>query len=169
MVRAGERGRGASEDARNGAMGLLPGAWTTAAARRRTGCLEAPPVNQSRLALFATLRKNCEPFEFFWPVLAIESVPFLFDVRSMFSSLMLPPPERRSVSPVLRFLKVPSGGPPVPERFDLGSFEFGPVTLHYITLHYITLHFVTLYYWGPSSSGLRRGRGGSGAGTPAVR
>ena len=117
------RGRDATR--RDAARAVLGDARATRVLRR-TGCLDSPPVNQSRLALFATLRKNCEPFVFLSPVLAIDKVPFLFDVRSMFSSLMLPPPKRFSVSPVLRFLKLPSGGPPVPERFDLGSFEYGP-------------------------------------------
>ena len=71
------------------------------------------------------MMKNCEPPELGCPVLAMESVPGLLLVRSMFSSLMLPPPERVSVAPVARFLKVPSGGPPVPARREVGSFAYG--------------------------------------------
>ena len=44
---------------------------------------------------------------------------------SMFSSLMLPPPKRFSVAPVATFVNVPSGGPPVPDRCDLGSLLYG--------------------------------------------
>ena len=69
--------------------------------------------------------KNCDPPELGWPVFAIESVPGLLLVRSMFSSLMLPPFERVSVAPVTRFLNVPSGGPPVPARREVGSFAWG--------------------------------------------
>ena len=98
-------------------------AWSTTFPK--TGCFDSPPVNQSRFLLLATLRKNWLPPLFFAPVLAMDSVPGAFDVRSMFSSLMLPPLKRRSVSPVARFLKVPSFGPPVPARFERGSFESG--------------------------------------------
>mmetsp|Transcript_4246 Transcript_4246/g.13303 ORF Transcript_4246/g.13303 Transcript_4246/m.13303 type:complete len:200 (+) Transcript_4246:298-897(+) len=92
----------------------------------KTGCFEDPPENQSRLALCATLRKNCEPPEFFWPVLAIESVPGMFEVLSVCSSLMLPPLNRFSCPPVFKLTnEVPSAGPPVPDRFDFGSFECG--------------------------------------------
>ena len=42
-----------------------------------------------------------------------------------FSSSMLPPLERFSVAPLPRFLKVPSGGPPVPARELLGSLACG--------------------------------------------
>merc|ERR1739845_204993 len=90
-----------------------------------TGCFDAPGENQSRLLLFATLTKNWEPPEFGLPVLAIDSVPLAFVSLEMFSSLMFPPLERRSVAPVLRFLKVPSFGPPVPALADLGSLALG--------------------------------------------
>lgn len=63
------------------------------------------------------------------PVLAIESVPGSLLCFAVCSSLMFPPFERVSVPPVTRFLKVPSGGPPVPERVDLGSFEKGQPNL----------------------------------------
>merc|ERR1712087_974785 len=85
----------------------------------KTGCLDWPGLNQSKLLLFATFMKNCEPPEFGWPVLAIDSVPGAFESLEMFSSLMLPPLDRRSSLPVLRFLNVPSFGPPVPDLFDL--------------------------------------------------
>ena len=99
-------------------------AWSTTFPK--TGCFDSPPVNQSRFLLLATLRKNWLPPLFFAPVLAMDSVPGAFDVRSMFSSLMLPPLNRFSVSPVAKFLKVvPSLGPPVPERCELGSLEKG--------------------------------------------
>merc|ERR1719487_322568 len=91
----------------------------------KTGCFDCPGENQSRLALLATLMKNCEPPEFGRPVLAIDRVPGAFVSLEMFSSLMLPPFERRSVPPVFRFLNVPSGGPPVPARRDCGSFALG--------------------------------------------
>merc|ERR1740138_2007214 len=90
-----------------------------------TGCLDWPGENQSKFALLATLRKNCEPPEFGRPVLAIDNVPGALVSLEIFSSLILPPLERRSVPPVLRFLKVPSGGPPVPDLLDLGSFALG--------------------------------------------
>mmetsp|Transcript_34085 Transcript_34085/g.55654 ORF Transcript_34085/g.55654 Transcript_34085/m.55654 type:complete len:208 (-) Transcript_34085:200-823(-) len=87
-----------------------------------TGCLEGPGENQSRLALLATLMKNCEPPELGLPVLAIESVKGALVSREMFSSSMFPPFFRVSVAPVFRFLKVPSAGPPVPARGLFGSF-----------------------------------------------
>merc|ERR1712228_958068 len=91
----------------------------------KTGCFDAPGLNQSRLRLSATFMKNCEPPEFGCPVLAIDSVPGWLLSLEMFSSLMLPPPKRFSVAPVLRFLNVPSSGPPVPARLLLGSFAWG--------------------------------------------
>merc|ERR550532_90524 len=91
----------------------------------KTGCLDCPGENQSRLELLATLMKNCEPPEFGRPVFAIESVPGALVSLDMFSSLMLPPFERRSVFPVFKFLNVPSSGPPVPARLDFGSLAFG--------------------------------------------
>mmetsp|Transcript_34969 Transcript_34969/g.58583 ORF Transcript_34969/g.58583 Transcript_34969/m.58583 type:complete len:215 (-) Transcript_34969:200-844(-) len=87
-----------------------------------TGCLEGPGENQSRLALLATLMKNCEPPELGLPVLAIERVKGALVSREMFSSSMFPPFFRVSVAPVFRFLKVPSAGPPVPARGLFGSF-----------------------------------------------
>jgi hypothetical protein len=67
------------------------------------------------------LRKNWEPPEFGEPVLAMESVPGALVSLEMFSSLMLPPFERLSLPPVFRFVKVPSGGPPVPALRDFGT------------------------------------------------
>merc|ERR1719424_2222180 len=90
-----------------------------------TGCLDAPGENQSKLELLATLMKNCEPPVLADPVLAMDRVPGALVSLEMFSSWMLPPLDRRSVAPVLRFLNVPSGGPPVPARLDFGSFAFG--------------------------------------------
>merc|ERR1712217_365197 len=87
----------------------------------KTGCLDGPGENQSKLALSATLMKNCEPPLFGDPVLAIDSVPGALVSLEMFSSLMLPPLERLSVPPVFKFLKVPSGGLPVPALLDIGS------------------------------------------------
>lgn len=81
----------------------------------------AAPV--PRKSLCTTFMKNCEPPELGWPVLAMERVPGLLEILAAYSSLMLPPFERVSVAPVFRFLKVPSGGPPVPLRCDLGSLE----------------------------------------------
>jgi hypothetical protein len=75
--------------------------------------------------LSPTFKKNCEPPELGRPVLAIESVPGLFESLEIFSSWMLPPLVRDSISPVARFLNVPSGGPPVPEREDFGSLLWG--------------------------------------------
>eukprot|EP00308_Calcidiscus_leptoporus_P026785 CAMPEP_0119352148 /NCGR_PEP_ID=MMETSP1334-20130426/1467_1 /TAXON_ID=127549 /ORGANISM="Calcidiscus leptoporus, Strain RCC1130" /LENGTH=123 /DNA_ID=CAMNT_0007365127 /DNA_START=456 /DNA_END=827 /DNA_ORIENTATION=+ len=89
----------------------------------KTGCFDWPGENQSRKELSATFKKNCEPPELGRPVFAIESVPGLFESFEMFSSWMLPPPDRVSSAPVTRFLNVPSGGPPVPERCDFGSRE----------------------------------------------
>merc|ERR1719409_787336 len=91
----------------------------------KTGCFDAPGENQSRFLLSATLRKNCEPPEFGRPVLAMDNVPGALLSLEIFSSLMLPPLERRSVPPVFRFLKVPSGGPPVPALLDFGSLALG--------------------------------------------
>ena len=92
-----------------------------------TGCLEGPGENQSRLALLATLMKNCEPPELGLPVLAIESVKGALVSREMFSSSMFPPFFRVSVAPVFRFLKVPSAGPPVPDDVgDGGTVLEGP-------------------------------------------
>merc|ERR1719203_797732 len=90
----------------------------------KTGCFDGPGENQSRLALLATLMKNWEPPELGRPVLAIDSVPGTLLSLEMFSSWMLPPLVRVSVSPVLRFLKVPSGGPPVPARGLFGSLAW---------------------------------------------
>merc|ERR1719443_457040 len=98
-------------------------AWSTALPK--TGRFDSPGENQSRKSLCTTFMKNCEPPELGWPVLAIESVPGSLENLAAYSSLMLPPPERVSVPPVLRFLKVPSGGPPVPARRDFGSLEYG--------------------------------------------
>merc|ERR1712232_970033 len=91
----------------------------------KTGCFDWPGENQSRFLLSATFMKNWEPPEFGDPVFAIESVPGAFESLEMFSSLMLPPFERRSVPPVFKFLKVPSGGPPVPALEDFGSLACG--------------------------------------------
>merc|ERR1719313_3139493 len=91
----------------------------------KTGCFDCPGLNQSRFLLSATLRKNWEPPEFGWPVLAIDKVPGALLSFEMFSSLILPPLERVSVPPVARFLKVPSGGPPVPALLEFGSLAFG--------------------------------------------
>ena len=94
------------------------------------GCLLGPLLNQSRLRLLLTFRKNCEPPESCWPVLAIESVPGALVMVSfeIFSSLMLPPPNRFSVTPVAIFLNVPSGGPPVPALRELGPWHMGSQT-----------------------------------------
>ena len=89
----------------------------------KTGCFDSPGENQSRKSLCTVFMKNCEPPELGCPVFAIESVPGSLEIFAAYSSLMLPPLERVSVAPVFRFLKVPSGGPPVPERPDLGSLE----------------------------------------------
>merc|ERR1719343_218602 len=91
----------------------------------KTGCFDAPGENQSRFLLLATLMKNCEPPVFGEPVLAMDRVPGVLLSLEMFSSLMFPPLKRRSFPPVFRFSKVPSGGPPVPARLDLGSFACG--------------------------------------------
>merc|ERR1719352_1005846 len=91
----------------------------------KTGCLDSPGENQSRKSLCTVFMKNWLPPELGEPVLAIESEPGSLENLAANSSLMFPPPERVSVFPVLRFLKVPSGGPPVPARLDLGSFEYG--------------------------------------------
>ena len=77
----------------------------------------------------ALFMKNCEPPELGEPVLAIERVPGSLLSLAANSSLMLPPLLRVQVSPVFRFLYVPSGGPPVPARDDLGSFESGQPNL----------------------------------------
>ena len=69
--------------------------------------------------------KNCEPPVFFEPVFAMLSVPGAFVSREMFSSRMLPPLKRFSVSPVARFLNVPSEGPPVPAAWLFGSLAYG--------------------------------------------
>merc|ERR1740138_1708770 len=90
-----------------------------------TGCLDWPGENQSKFALSFTLMKNWEPPEFGLPVLAIDNVPGALVSLEMSSSLMLPPLERVSFSPVFKFMKVPSGGPPVPALRDLGSLAFG--------------------------------------------
>merc|ERR1740139_690125 len=90
-----------------------------------TGCFEDPGENQSRFLLLATFMKNCEPPELGLPVLAMDRVPGALVSREMFSSLILPPFERRSMPPVFRFLKEPSFGPPVPELRDFGSLAFG--------------------------------------------
>ena len=58
-------------------------------------------------------------------MLAIDSVPALFESLEIFSSLMQPRLKRFSVAPEARFLKVPSGGPPVPARREVGSFAYG--------------------------------------------
>ena len=47
--------------------------------------------NQSRKSLCTVFMKNCEPPELGCPVLAIESVPGLFESLAVYSSLMLPP------------------------------------------------------------------------------
>jgi len=91
----------------------------------KTGCLDCPGENQSRFALSATFMKNCDPPVFGEPVLAMDSVPGLLESREMFSSLMLPPLNRRSFPPVFKFVKLPSGGPPVPARLDCGSLAWG--------------------------------------------
>merc|ERR1719399_2531320 len=87
----------------------------------KTGCLDSPGENQSRKSLCTVFMKNCEPPEFGWPVLAMESVPGSLENLAANSSLMLPPLERVSVPCVFRFLNEPSGGPPVPARLDFGS------------------------------------------------
>merc|ERR1719272_2251614 len=89
-----------------------------------TGCLDAPGENQSKLALLATLMKNCEPPLLGRPVFAMDRVPDALVSLEIFSSWMLPPFERLSVLPVFKFLKVPSGGPPVPAPGALGSLAF---------------------------------------------
>merc|ERR1711972_1193930 len=66
----------------------------------KTGCFDSPGENQSRFRLSATLMKNCEPPVLGEPVLAIDNVPGALVSFEMFSSLMLPPFERRSVEPV---------------------------------------------------------------------
>ena len=48
------------------------------------------------------MRKNCEPPELAWPVLAIERVPGALLSFEMFSSSMLPPFMRFSVAPCSR-------------------------------------------------------------------
>jgi hypothetical protein len=58
-------------------------------------------------------------------VFAIDSVPGLFEVLSINSSGMFPPPSRLTVSPVGVSKLDPPGGPPVPARLDLGSAECG--------------------------------------------
>ena len=79
-----------------------------------TGCCEGDRSSRqwSRKSLCTVLTKNCEPPELGCPVFAIESVPGSLENLAAYSSLMLPPPERVSVPPVLRFLNEPSGGPP---------------------------------------------------------
>merc|ERR1719277_670623 len=62
----------------------------------KTGCLDCPGENQSRFLLSATFMKNCDPPEFGRPVLAMDSVPGWLESLEIFSSLMLPPLERRS-------------------------------------------------------------------------
>jgi hypothetical protein len=76
--------------------------------------------------LFATLMKNCEPPEFGRPVLAIERVPGVLEVRSMFSSLMLPPASREYFAPEVgcAYVVLP-GGPPVPGCPEAPGREFG--------------------------------------------
>ena len=92
------------------------------------GCQRRASLTRTRDWELATrfvfaLETTCEPPELGRPVLAIERVMGTFESFEMFSSWMLPPLVRVSVDPVLRLVKVPSGGPPVPERVDLGSLE----------------------------------------------
>ena len=82
--------------------------------------------------MLATLMKNCEPPVFFEPVFAMLSVPGAFVSREMFSSRMLPPLKRFSVSPVARFLNVPSEGPPVPAAWLFGSLAYGLSRANYM-------------------------------------
>merc|ERR1712032_148466 len=90
-----------------------------------TGCFDGPGENQSRFLLSATFKKNWEPPVFGEPQFAMESVPGALVSLEMFSSLMLPPLNLCSVPPVARFLKLPSGGPPVPHLGFLGSLACG--------------------------------------------
>ena len=59
-------------------------------------------------------------------------MPGAFVSREMFSSRMLPPLKRFSVSPVARFLNVPSEGPPVPAAWLFGSLAYGLSRANYM-------------------------------------
>lgn len=49
---------------------------------------------------------------------------------------------RDSVAPVTKFLKVPSGGPPVPARREVGSFDKGQPNLALAADGKIPTHFL---------------------------
>merc|ERR1719195_1757734 len=93
-------------------------AWSTALPK--TGCFDSPGENQSKKSLCTVFIKNCEPPVLAAPVLAMERVPGSLEILAVCSSFMFPPLDLVSVAPVFRFLKVPSGGPPVPACELLG-------------------------------------------------